>query len=190
VTGVQSGVDEIDAQPADPRYDAAVSRVQVLSGPDAAQLTVVGAGSGAQPATLRVTDINNLPYPGVNVQGGGILSTTDSNGQVTFAVTAGQTLSAQIAGASAPIFVLAGSSFSFSAPVKAASGAPGLSPGEIATLFGGNLASGAEVLLNGNPTTILFAGNCFNSSVLRGPKIHWQPAERWTSWQLPAFPAL
>ena len=105
LTGIEPGVDEIEAQPADVRYDVAVSRVQVLSGPDAALLTVV-AGSGAESATLRVTDINNLPYPGVSVQAGGIQSTTDQNGQVTFPVTSGQTLSAQIAGASGPILAL------------------------------------------------------------------------------------
>ncbi len=158
LTGVKSGVDEIDAQPADSRYDAAVSRIQVLSGPDVAQLVVV-SGTGAQSATLRVMDINNLPYPGVNVQAGGIISTTDSNGQVTFTVTTGQTLSAQIAGASAPVFVPAGSSFSFTAPVNAASGASGLSPGEIATLFGSNLAPGTQVSLDSNPVPVLFADN-------------------------------
>jgi uncharacterized protein (TIGR03437 family) len=157
VTGLQPGVDEIDAQPADSRYDAAVSRVQVLSAPDAAQLTL--AGGDAQSATLRVTDINNLPYPGVAVRSDASTAATDSNGQITFAVTGGQTLSAQIAGASAPIYVAAGSAFSFAAPVNAASGAPGLAPGEIVTIFGSHLGAGAQVSLDGVPASILFAGD-------------------------------
>jgi hypothetical protein len=81
LTGVAAGVDEIAAQPADAHYDAAVSRIQVLSGPDAAQLSVVS--SDAQYVTLRVTDVNNLPYPGVPVQAGDSIVISDSDGRVT-----------------------------------------------------------------------------------------------------------
>ena len=79
--GVQAGVDEIDARPADSRYDTAESHVQVLAGPDAAQLFVVS--SDAQSVTLRVTDVNNLPYPGVPVQAGDSTVISDSDGRVT-----------------------------------------------------------------------------------------------------------
>jgi len=79
IAGVAAGVDEIDATPSDPRYDTAVSRIQVLSGPDAAQLVV---SSDSQSVTVRVTDINNLPYPDVVVQSSdGATATTDSTGQ-------------------------------------------------------------------------------------------------------------
>ncbi len=81
LAGVQAGVDEIVAQPVDSRYDTAESHVQVLAGPDAALLTVVS--SDAQSVTLRVTDVNNLPYPGVPVQAGDGTATTDSDGRVT-----------------------------------------------------------------------------------------------------------
>jgi hypothetical protein len=81
LTGVQTGVDQLVAQPADSRYDTAESRVQVLAGPDAAQLTVISRDS--QSVTLRVTDINNLPYPGVPVQAGDSTVISDSDGRVT-----------------------------------------------------------------------------------------------------------
>jgi hypothetical protein len=81
LTGVAAGVDEIDAQPADSHYDAAVSRIQVLSGPDQAQLVVVS--HDLQSVTWRVQDINNLPYPGVPVQAGDNIVLSDSDGRVT-----------------------------------------------------------------------------------------------------------
>jgi hypothetical protein len=81
ISGVQAGVDEIHARPADSRYDTAESHVQVLAGPDAAQLFVVS--SDAQSVTLRVTDVNNLPYPGVPVQAGDSTVISDSDGRVT-----------------------------------------------------------------------------------------------------------
>jgi hypothetical protein len=79
--GVQAGVDELDARPADSRYDTAESHIQVLAGPDAAQLFVVS--QDAQSVTLRVTDVNNLPYPGVPVRAGDSTAITDSDGRVT-----------------------------------------------------------------------------------------------------------
>ena len=83
LTGVQAGVDQIDAQPDDPRYATAVSRIQVLSGPDDAQLVVVSSDS--QSVTWRVQDLNNLPYPGTPVQAGDSIVTTDADGRVTVA---------------------------------------------------------------------------------------------------------
>jgi hypothetical protein len=51
LAGIRAGVDEISAQPADSRYDLAVSRIQVLAGPDAAQLVLVSSDAGQ--LTLR-----------------------------------------------------------------------------------------------------------------------------------------
>src|SRR5262249_28747511 len=62
LSGIRSGVDEISAQPSDSSYDLAVSRIQVLAGPDAAQLVLVSSDS--RRLTLRVKDVNDLPYPG------------------------------------------------------------------------------------------------------------------------------
>src|SRR5439155_3707524 len=68
----------------------------------------------------------------------------------------------------------AGSPFSFTGPVNAASGAPDLSPGGIASIFGANLAKGArvaapfpwpdmlagvQVLLDGKPAPVLFVSD-------------------------------
>jgi uncharacterized protein (TIGR03437 family) len=84
-------------------------------------------------------------------------------------------VSARIDGAAAAsAFVNTASPFSFSAPVNAASGAPGLSPGGIATIFGANLTKGAraaasfpwpdtlagvQVLLDGKAAPILFVND-------------------------------
>ena len=81
LAGAQAGVDYLVAQPVDSRYDTAESRIQVLAGPDAAQLAVIS--SDAQSVTLRVTDVNNLPYPGVPVQAGDSTVITDSDGRAT-----------------------------------------------------------------------------------------------------------
>ena len=81
LAGVQAGVDQLGARPADARYDTAESHIQVRAEPDAAQLFVIS--SDAQSVTLRVTDVNNLPYPGVPVQAGDSTIISDSDGRVT-----------------------------------------------------------------------------------------------------------
>lgn len=81
LTGVQAGVDEIDAQPDDPRYAMTVSRIQVLGGPDEAQLVVVSSDS--ESVTWRVQDLNSLPYPGTPVQAGDSIVIADADGRVT-----------------------------------------------------------------------------------------------------------
>ena len=81
LSGVRAGVDEIQARPADTHYDTAESHVQILSVPAAAQLVVIS--SDAKSVTLRVTDVNNLPYPGVPVQAGDSTLISDSDGRVT-----------------------------------------------------------------------------------------------------------
>jgi hypothetical protein len=81
LSGVQAGVDEIDAQPEDTRYDVAVSRIQVLSGPEAAQLVVVSRDS--QSVIWRLQDVNHLPYPGEPLQAGDRIVITDADGRVT-----------------------------------------------------------------------------------------------------------
>ena len=109
LTGVQAGVDEISAQPDDSRYDAAVSRIQVLASPDAAELVV--ESMDAQQVTFRIRDVNNLPYPGVRVQASvegatPVTATSNDYGRVSFKRSAGQTLAAQVDGAtSAPVVV-------------------------------------------------------------------------------------
>ncbi len=153
----------------------------MLGGPDAAQLVV--DSSDTEEVTFRIRDVNNLPYPGVRVlasAAGGISvsSVTNGDGRVSFKWPVGQTLAARVDGATgASVVVNAGSGagpFSFTAPVNAASGAPGLSPGGIATMYGSNLAKGAraaapfpwpdtlagvQVLLDGKPAPVLFVSD-------------------------------
>ena len=120
LTGVRAGVDEITAQPADLRYDSASSHIQVLAGPDSATLTLL-SGDG-QPVTMRISDGNDLPYPGVRVEGsaggGGsvtpAVAVSDATGQVTLQLDygpgPGQVLAVRIEGSgSVPLFI-AGSS--------------------------------------------------------------------------------
>jgi hypothetical protein len=70
--------------------------------------------SDARRLTLRVKDVNDLPYPGVRVQASGaegtaLEATSNSDGQVSFDWVAGQTLSAKVEGASgASVFVNTG----------------------------------------------------------------------------------
>jgi uncharacterized protein (TIGR03437 family) len=74
------------------------------------------------------------------------------DGQVRFAWTtifgSGQVLAVQIEGAASVPLYFTGpldGGFNFTAPVNAASGVPGLAPGGIATIYGGNLSSSAAV---------------------------------------------
>jgi hypothetical protein len=109
LTGLREGVDELQAEPSDSAYDRAFSRIQVLAGPDSAQLTLVS--SDPDHLTLRVRDVNNLPYPGVRVQASVSpeapeIATSNADGMVSFTWRAGQTLSAQLEGAvQAAVFV-------------------------------------------------------------------------------------
>jgi thioredoxin-dependent peroxiredoxin len=137
---VRAGVDEISAQPADSSYDPAFSRIQVLDGPDAAQLSL--DSSDAQQVTLRVRDANNLPYPGVRVQasapdGTPVSAVSNSDGRVSFNWTPGEALTAQLEGATgASVFVNAATArwwsmgvlgWLFSDPLPVGSAAPDFS---------------------------------------------------------------
>ena len=61
--------------------ERAVTQRTTVDHLDAAQLFVIS--SDAQSVTLRVTDVNNLPYPGVPVQAGDSTIISDSDGRVT-----------------------------------------------------------------------------------------------------------
>jgi uncharacterized protein (TIGR03437 family) len=113
--------------------------------------------SDGQPVTMRVSDVNNLPYPGVRVQvsvtSGSVtpnLAVSDSDGRVAFVwnpdANGDQALTARVEGSTgAPLFVAVGNRLSVTAPVNAASGAPGLSPGGLATIRGSNLSKSTPV---------------------------------------------
>jgi uncharacterized protein (TIGR03437 family) len=109
---------------------------------------------------LRITDINNLPYPGSRVQalsslGGSVLpavATADARGQVSFQWTPGTgkslTLQLFLDGTlpSTGVTVTAHVPHAVdpTAAVSAASGELGLAPGAIGSIAGFNLAGGAN----------------------------------------------
>ncbi|MEX2261544.1 MAG: hypothetical protein WD696_06315 [Bryobacteraceae bacterium] len=168
ISGVRGGVDEITAEPADSQYDSAVARFQIA--PAVTDLRVVAVSGDRQrstgnaplpqPLVFRITDHNELPYPGLRVQatasaGGSVTpatATSDENGRVSFLWTPGTAsnpvLRAGIEGASIPAGALVSTLgppalASAQSVVNAASFVSGLSPGGLSTLFGTNLAAGS-----------------------------------------------
>jgi hypothetical protein len=84
--GLRPGVDTITARPVDTNYETAFARIQVVDGADKLQLQVV-SGNDPSAIVLRVTDINNLPYPNIVVHATVSSGTLDS--AVAFADTNG-----------------------------------------------------------------------------------------------------
>lgn len=165
LTGTREGVDNLSVEPQDPGYESSTSRVQVLPA-NRLQLTVLSYSS---PLQIKVTDVNELPYPGVSVQAranGGSLdqnaAVSDADGKVEFrqngavseiAVGINNGPSITISPGATPVF-------SAGSVVNAASFAPGIVPGEIASIFGTRLGgSNAQVLLNGKAARLFFGND-------------------------------
>ena len=161
VRGLRVGVDELKAEPTDPHYGGTTARVQVLKAADLQIKNVSGADQSAiagrqmpQPIRFQVFDVNRLPYAGVRVQAitttgtvGPIFAFTDEGGFVEFHWTPAsgilQQVTATIAGGASVTAVADTKPVIFADGIaNAASFAPGMVPGSIATLFGANLASG------------------------------------------------
>jgi uncharacterized protein (TIGR03437 family) len=166
IAGIRTGVEEVTATASDSAYEIAEARIQVSGTASNVKLLVVSGDKQAatpgtllsRPVVLRVTDENDLPYPGVRVSAGvsagGTLDppvgVTDDAGMVSFhwvpSNAALNELRASIEGAapsSAVIVTALGRpAFEASAVVNAASFTPGLTQGGLATLFGANLAGG------------------------------------------------
>jgi uncharacterized protein (TIGR03437 family) len=162
-TGLKAGVEEVLATPGDPSYETASARVQVA---DASMLKLVAVSGGNQIATsagplpapivVRLTDANNLPYPGAQIMaaasaGGSVTpaaATTDAQGQAAFTWTPGPAASnlLQLAAEAAPaagLTLSAGSAVPVvTAVVNAASSVSGVAAGGFETIYGVNLASG------------------------------------------------
>jgi uncharacterized protein (TIGR03437 family) len=130
----------------------------------------------AQPISIRVTDVNELPYPGVRVQatvsdGGSLIlpsAVTNENGVAQFRWKPGPSALNELRatldnGASVVVAAVGQPSFAAGSVVNAASFAPGISPGSIATIFGANLAGvnpgDAQVLVNGTGAQVFYADN-------------------------------
>ena len=193
-TGRKAGVEEVLATPGDPSYETAFARVQVA---DASMLKLVAvsgdhqvatsAGALPAPIVVRLTDVNNLPYPGAQIvatasTGGKVTpaaATTDAQGQVSFTWTLGAAASNQlqlaVGGAPAASLTLsAGSAVPVvTAVVNAASSLNGVAAGAFETIYGVNLAGGqpprasspwftpsnVQVLLNGSALALLYVSD-------------------------------
>jgi uncharacterized protein (TIGR03437 family) len=195
VDGVREGVEEVAAVARGGEHETAYARVQV-SAPFALRLEVVSGDRQIsfsntplpEPIVVRITDINNLPYPGARLvasasPGGSVSpgdSQTDAAGLASFRWTPGAGASNQlrisIQGASeVSATVTAGSSVPVAAAVgNGASFDLALSPGAFGTVTGVNLTGGAtaeagfpwpqslagvRVLLDGRAVPLLYASD-------------------------------
>jgi len=181
VKGVREGVDELCAEAAGGAFEAACAKLQVLGTPAQLKLAIIsgdkqiaGAGSPlAQPVVVRVTDNNNLPYPGVTVKAaaepGGLVeppqAMSSENGIVSFAWSPAANVSNQLriwieGGQTVIATALGAPSFTPNAVVNAASFRPGITAGSFASIFGANLAGGsataARVTINSRSVTPVF----------------------------------
>ncbi len=162
-TGARTGVEDVLAVPGDPSYETAAARVQVA---DASLVKLVAVSGDRQvaaspgplpdPIVVRLTDANNLPYPGARVvatasAGGSVAPAeedTDARGQAAFRWTPGAATAnqLQLTVASLPAVTLtmsAGSAVPGAASVvNGASFASGIAAGALETVFGVNLAGG------------------------------------------------
>ncbi|MBS1855167.1 MAG: hypothetical protein JST11_07365 [Acidobacteria bacterium] len=169
LTGVRSGVEEFSATPADSAWETARARVQVADA-TVARLTVADRSSGS--VTVRLSDGNDLPYPGARIlaaaSGGSVspaAAVTDAAGLAVFhwdpagAASAQLRLSAEAAPAIALTVNSGSAAPSIAAVVNAASYTAGVAPGSIATIFGANLDPAARVTVNGAPAQVFYASS-------------------------------
>lgn len=180
ITGVNGGVEELTAEPADPAFDTAFSRVQVLPSAAGLQLSVVSGDKQTaiagqplpEPVMIRVADVNNLPYPNVRVvasagSGGSVQPTaalTDETGSVSFVWTSaappGDQLTVSLDGNAASAVVVT----SLGHPVISSDGAQngasftaGITPGSFASVKGSSLAAGAVAEVDQQPYPTMLA---------------------------------
>ncbi len=181
LTGVRAGVEELIATPSDPStYETVHARVQVANAGSGLRLALVSGGGQVatpnvalpQPVVVRVTDGNNIVYPGVRVtasvtEGGTVtpgFATTDSTGAVSFQWTPGASASNQLTavvdGSTVRIAVaaLGRPAFTAAGVVNAASFTPEIGPGSIASIFGANLWMGTDADASGLPWPTTLAG--------------------------------
>ena len=174
--GVRQGVDEFSASVSDPGYATVTSRIQVAAPSDLRLQLVSGdaqpAVSGtmlAQPVRVRVTDINEIPYPNVtlstaitgggSIQSGPIITGIDGIAEIRWTPSSDPVNELRLtlpSGAAVTATALGRPSFSGTSVVNAASFTPGLSAGGIATIFGASL-SGARVTINGRAAQVFFS---------------------------------
>jgi uncharacterized protein (TIGR03437 family) len=185
ITGVDSGVEEVSAVPNDTIFETAFARVQVAGSADL-KLVVVSPDPNA--ITLRLTDINRLPYPGARIvataSAGGAVSPaaaiTDAQGQASFRWTPGDSEASELklsveAAPSVTATLNAGASVPMIRDVvSAASFDAGIVPGAFQALRGDRLAggqtaaadypwplslAGVKVVLNGSALPLLYVSD-------------------------------
>lgn len=165
--GLAPGVDEITALPSNSGYETRTARIAVAAAPSRLKLALV---SDLDPAQVRVTDENELPYSGIQVAAGNRMALTGADGIATFRNN-GSALTFSLAGGPSLTLV----PIAAAGAVNAASFVPAIAPGSLATLFGTGLA-GAAVALNGVPARVLFA-NANQVNFVVPPDIPEGPAE-------------
>jgi uncharacterized protein (TIGR03437 family) len=183
-TGLKAGVEEVLATPGAPSYETASARVQVADASIVKLVAVSGdhqlatsAGPLPAPIVVRLTDANNLPYPGAQIvatpsAGGKVTPAaafTDVQGQASFTWTLGPASSNQLQLAlsglpAAGLTLSAGSAVPVvTAVVNAASSVSGVAAGATETIYGVNLAggqtAGVQVLLNGSTLPLLYVSD-------------------------------
>jgi uncharacterized protein (TIGR03437 family) len=177
ISGLRPGVEEISATPADNPYDVAYARMQVSA---TTALRISTSGAPPEPVVARVTDVNNLPYPGVRVQAapsaGGTVSpattVTDASGNATFQWNPGGAdprLTVSIEGApevTASVVAASATKVQGAAVLNAASLVESAAPGMLAAIYGIHLAGGAPsssalvstlLTLDGRPVPLVSA---------------------------------
>lgn len=165
LSGIKSGVEEVQATPTDPGYETAYARVQVA---DSSQLKLLQVPAATGAIAVRLTDPNNLPYAGAGIlatpsAGGNVVPSeafTDATGTASFVWNPGSAavnhLTLAVDGQPATTLDLAAGTAVpvISSVQNAASLLPGIAPGALQTITGSHLA-GARVLLGDTPLTQL-----------------------------------
>ena len=197
ILGAGPGIATINAEIRGETYARAEARIQVLNA--ASELRLVAESGTRQaavpgqtlpePIVVRVTDINNLPYPNVTLSAspsssGVVLpavAVSGMDGRATFQWAPGSTAEllfitagSPVDGASLVVTTTGLPAFPAAGVVNSASYTSALSPGSLATIFGVNLAGGAtafasypipnelegvQVLLNGLPAPLLYVSD-------------------------------
>jgi uncharacterized protein (TIGR03437 family) len=178
-TGRRLGTDDLVVEPADPQFETVHTRLQV-STPSQPRMSIVGgdlqtARAGTplpQPVRVRVSDINEIPYPAVTLSaapsaGGQVdraSTITDETGTATFQWTPGANLlnELRVSLPGTPDVIataLDRPALASNSVLNAASFTAGLAPGAIGTIFGYNLAGAGtvNVLLNGRSVPVFYS---------------------------------
>lgn len=191
--GLREGVEELSFTPASAIYMSAEARVQVAGSARQLQMEVVSGGGQkaegnaflGQAVVIRVSDVNQLPYPGLRVvarpEGNGAVepasAVTSEDGTVSFRWRpgAGNRMSFAVEGVAAEelgavVTALIRPFFTSQSIVNAASFSVGLTSQGLHSIFGTNLAARAvaapfpwptqvedvRVLVNGRAQPIVF----------------------------------